>query len=93
MTDSLPPGTAAGSLVGSIVGVDPTGDTTPGVLDTLVPERAVATLLAYIVVVAGASLLLVRRRDVTRVSAPARAAPDLPQPLRDRRWRGVRALQ
>ncbi|MBS4754619.1 ABC transporter permease [Nocardioides sp. zg-ZUI104] len=58
------PGTAAGSLVGSIVGVDSSGDTTPGVLDTLMPGRAVATVLAYVVVLGGASLLLVRRRDV-----------------------------
>jgi ABC-2 type transport system permease protein len=59
------PGTAAGSLVGSIVGVDPSGDTTPGVLDTLSADRAVVTLLAYVVLLAVASLVLVRRRDVT----------------------------
>jgi ABC-2 type transport system permease protein len=60
----LLPGTAAGSLVGSIVGVDPSGDTTPGVLDTLSAERAVLTLVAYVVLLVGASLALVRRRDV-----------------------------
>lgn len=60
----LLPGTAAGSVVGSVVGVDPTGDTTPGVLDTLSPDRAVITMLAWVAVLVFTSLALVRRRDV-----------------------------
>jgi ABC-2 type transport system permease protein len=58
------PGTAAGSLVGSIVGVQPGGDGTPGVVDTLSAGQATWTLAAYVVVLPLLTLLLVRRRDV-----------------------------
>jgi len=57
------PGTAAGSLVGSIVGVD-SGDGTPGVLDTLSGTQAVWTVAAYVVLLPAIALWLVRRRDV-----------------------------
>ena len=56
------PGTGAGSLVGSIVGVD--ADPAPGVIDALSGGRAVVVLLAYLVltpIVAGG---LMARRDV-----------------------------
>lgn len=58
------PGTAAGSLIGSIVG---TGgpDPTPGLLDTLSATRALVTMAAWLVLLPLASLWLVRRRDVT----------------------------
>jgi ABC-2 type transport system permease protein len=58
------PGTAAGSLIGSIVG---TGgpDPTPGLLDTLSAARALVTMAAWMVLLPLASLWLVRRRDVT----------------------------
>jgi ABC-2 type transport system permease protein len=58
------PGTAAGSLIGGIVG---TGgpDPTPGLLDTLSATRALVTMAAWIVLLPLASLWLVRRRDVT----------------------------
>jgi len=59
------PGTAAGSLVGAIVGVQPGGDGTPGVVDTLSAAQATWTLAAYVVVLPLLALLLVRRRDVT----------------------------
>ncbi|MBO0845496.1 MAG: ABC transporter permease [Nocardioides sp.] len=57
------PGTAAGSLIGSIVGVGGP-DPTPGILDTLSATRALATVAVWIVVLPLASLWLVRRRDV-----------------------------
>ncbi|HET7386284.1 MAG TPA: ABC transporter permease [Nocardioidaceae bacterium] len=56
------PGTAAGSLVGSLVRGG-SGDT-PGVVAAISGERAVWTLAAYIVVLPLLSLVLVRRRDV-----------------------------
>lgn len=58
------PGTAAGSLVGSIIG---TGgpDPTPGVLDVLAGERAAVSAGAWVVALALFSIALVRRRDVT----------------------------
>jgi ABC-2 type transport system permease protein len=58
------PGTAAGSLVGSVVG---TGgpDPTPGVLDTISGTQAAWTVAAYVVMLALVSVLLVRRRDLT----------------------------
>ena len=58
------PGTAAGSLVGSIVGVQPGGDGTPGVVDTLSAGQATWVLAAYVVLLPAVALLLVRRRDV-----------------------------
>jgi len=64
LTEVLP-GTAAGSLVGSIVGVSKGGDGTPGVVDTITGGRAAVTVAIYIVLAAAATLALVRRRDVT----------------------------
>jgi ABC-2 type transport system permease protein len=58
------PGTAAGSLVGAIVGIEPGGDGTPGVVDTLSATRASWTLAAYVVLLPAAALWLMRRRDV-----------------------------
>lgn len=57
------PGTAAGSLVGQLIGVSGP-DPAPGVLDTLSTERAVITLAAYLVMLPAATLVLMRRRDV-----------------------------
>lgn len=57
------PGTAAGSLVGSIAGVGG-ADPTPGVLDTLSGGQASWLLVAYLVVLPLVTLMLVRRRDV-----------------------------
>lgn len=58
------PGTSAGSLVGSIVGVGgPNG--TPGVLDALTGREATAVLAAYLLVLPLLTVALVRRRDVT----------------------------
>ena len=58
------PGTAAGSLVGAIVGIEPGGDSTPGVVDTLSATQASWTLAAYVVLLPAAALWLMRRRDV-----------------------------
>jgi len=58
------PGTAAGSLVGSIVGVQPGGEGTPGVIDTLSATQAIWTLAAYVVLLPAATLWLMNRRDV-----------------------------
>ena len=58
------PGTGAGSLVGSIVGVTENGDSTPGVLDTLTAMQAGLTVAVYAVLLPVLTLLLVRRRDV-----------------------------
>ena len=58
------PGTAACSLIGSIVGVEPGADTTPGVLDTLSGTQAALTVAAYVVLLPLLTLWLVRRRDV-----------------------------
>jgi hypothetical protein len=57
------PGTAAGSLIGSIVGVDGE-DPTPGVLDTVSGPQAAITVAGYIVLAAAVSLIVARRRDV-----------------------------
>lgn len=57
------PGTAAGSLIGSIVGVGGP-DPTPGLLDTLSGTRALFTVLVWAVALPVASIWLVRRRDV-----------------------------
>jgi ABC-2 type transport system permease protein len=59
------PGTAAGSLVGSVVGVEPGGEGTPGVLDTVAAPQAAITTACYILVAAAIALAVVRRRDVT----------------------------
>ncbi|MDZ5622831.1 ABC transporter permease [Nocardioides bizhenqiangii] len=57
------PGTAGGSLIGSIVGVDGV-DTPPGVLDTVSGTQAAITVAIYIVVAVAVSVVVVRRRDV-----------------------------
>ena len=57
------PGTAAGSLIGSLVGVDGE-DPTPGVLDTVPGPQAAITVAAYVLLAAVVSLVVVRRRDV-----------------------------
>jgi hypothetical protein len=57
------PGTAAGSLIGSIVGVSD-ADPTPGIIDTLTGGRALVTVAAWMLVLPLGSLWLVRRRDV-----------------------------
>jgi ABC-type transport system involved in multi-copper enzyme maturation permease subunit len=56
------PGTAAGSLVGAMIGVD---SDTPGVVDAISGTQAAWTVLGYVVVLPVLSLVLVRRRDVT----------------------------
>lgn len=58
------PGTAAGSLIGAIVGVQPGGDGTPGVLDTVSGTQATWTVAAYVVVLPLVAIWLVKRRDV-----------------------------
>ncbi|HVK30289.1 MAG TPA: ABC transporter permease [Nocardioides sp.] len=62
LTEVLP-GTAGGSLIGSIVGVGE-GDGTPGVLDTVPGAQGAITVAAYIVAAIALSLVLVHRRDV-----------------------------
>lgn len=57
------PGTAAGSLVGSMIGVD-VGGGTPGVVDAISGTRATWTVAAYVVVLTLLTLAVVRRRDV-----------------------------
>jgi ABC-2 type transport system permease protein len=57
------PGTAAGSLVGSLIGVD-AGGGTPGVVDAVSGTQATWTVLAYVVALPLLSVVLVRRRDV-----------------------------
>jgi len=57
------PGTAAGSLIGSIVGAGGP-DPTPGIIDTLSGGRALVTMSAWIVLLPLASLWLTRHRDV-----------------------------
>lgn len=57
------PGTAAGSLIGNVIGVGGP-DPTPGLLDTLSGTRALVTLAAWMVLLPLASVWLVRRRDV-----------------------------
>ena len=58
------PGTAAGSLVGSIVGVEEGGEGTPGVLDTVSGTQGAITVAIYIVLAVVVSVVVVRRRDV-----------------------------
>jgi ABC-type transport system involved in multi-copper enzyme maturation permease subunit len=57
------PGTAAGSLIGSIVGAGGP-DATPGILDTLSGTRALVTMAVWSVALPLTTLWLVRRRDV-----------------------------
>lgn len=65
LTEVLP-GTSAGSLIGAVIGLDPTsGDQTPGVLTTVPGDRAAITVAVYVVVAVVASIVLVRRRDVS----------------------------
>ena len=58
------PGTAAGSLVGSLIEASPGGDGTPGVLDTLSAAQATWTVVAYLLLLPLATITLIRRRDV-----------------------------
>jgi ABC-2 type transport system permease protein len=59
------PGTAAGSLVGQMIGVDPgSPDATPGLLDALSYDRALVTVAAYALALPLITWWLVRRRDV-----------------------------
>ncbi|HEX6515678.1 MAG TPA: ABC transporter permease [Nocardioidaceae bacterium] len=58
------PGTAAGSLVGAVVGTPTTGDDTPGVLTTLSGTEATVTVAVYLVVLPLVALVVMRRRDV-----------------------------
>jgi ABC-2 type transport system permease protein len=58
------PGTAAGSLVGSLVGVQ-SGDGTPGVLDVLSGTRAAWTVAAYLLAFLVITLIVTERRDVS----------------------------
>lgn len=64
VTDVLP-GTAAGSLVGALVGRGGGEDGTPGVLTVLDGGTAAAWLATYLVVFVGVATYLVRRRDLT----------------------------
>lgn len=61
VTDHLP-GTAAGSLVGSLGTT--TGDPTPGVQTLLSGGTATAFLVGYLLLFAGGGLALISRRDV-----------------------------
>lgn len=61
VTDYLP-GTAAGSLAGSLRVVQ--GDPVPGVLDILTRSESVVALLLYITVFASGAVWLIRRRDL-----------------------------
>jgi hypothetical protein len=58
------PGTAAGSLVGALIGGGGNPDDTPGVLDVLSGTQATVTVLAYVVVLPLLALALIRRRDI-----------------------------
>jgi ABC-type transport system involved in multi-copper enzyme maturation permease subunit len=58
------PGTAAGSLVGSLVKASAAGDYTPGVLTTVDGGQALGTIAVYLVLLFGFSIGLARRRDV-----------------------------
>lgn len=63
LTDLLP-GTAAGSLVGALIGSSSPGNDTPGVLDALSGPRAAVTVCVYAVLMPVLTVLLVRRRDL-----------------------------
>ena len=58
------PGTAAGSLVGQMIGNVGGPDDTPGLLDALSFDRALWTTAAYVVLLPVVTWWLVRRRDV-----------------------------
>lgn len=58
------PGTAAGSLVGALIGGTGSPDDTPGVLDVLSGTQATLMVLAYVVVLPLLAITLIRRRDV-----------------------------
>ncbi|MDQ4055365.1 MAG: ABC transporter permease [Actinomycetota bacterium] len=58
------PGTAAGSLVGALIGGGASTGDTPGVLDVLSGTQATVTVLVYVVALPLLALVLVRRRDV-----------------------------
>ncbi|HWM74187.1 MAG TPA: ABC transporter permease [Nocardioides sp.] len=58
------PGTAAGSLVGSLMGGTVNAEDTPGVLDVLSGSQATWMVLAYVVALPLLAVVLVRRRDV-----------------------------
>ncbi|USQ79677.1 ABC transporter permease [Ornithinimicrobium faecis] len=58
------PGTAAGSLVGSL-GVEGGSEGAPGVLDTLSGTQSLVTVLAYAVALPLITVLVVRRRDLS----------------------------
>jgi ABC-2 type transport system permease protein len=60
----LLPGTAAGSLVGSLIGTQ-SGEGTPGVLDALSGTRATWTIVAYLLASAMITLIVTERRDVS----------------------------
>jgi len=55
------PGTAGGSLVGALIGE---AGGAPGVLLSISGGRALVTVVAYVVLLAGLTLVVVRRRDV-----------------------------
>ncbi|WP_040802908.1 ABC transporter permease subunit [Nocardia concava] len=61
ITDHMP-GTAAGSLAGSLRTV--TGPATPGVLDILSRGESLIVLAVYIAAFAGGTIWLIRRRDM-----------------------------
>jgi ABC-2 type transport system permease protein len=63
LTDHLP-GTAAGSLVGTLSATGRAGGA-PGVLDVLPGSTALVALAAYLLAFTAATLLLVRHRDLT----------------------------
>ena len=63
VTDRLP-GSAAGSLAGALGAVGDAQGGAPGVLDVLSGPVATGLTAGYLVVFAGLSLLLVRRRDL-----------------------------
>lgn len=58
------PGTAAGSLVGRLAGLDKINPT-PGVLDTLGTARAIVTVGIYLLALPALAGWLLRRRDVS----------------------------
>jgi ABC-2 type transport system permease protein len=66
VTDHLP-GTAAGSLAGSLgaTGIRADGNGTPGVLTALSGTTAAWLLVAYLLAFTVAATVLIRRRDLT----------------------------
>ncbi|MFC9993165.1 ABC transporter permease [Nocardia sp. NPDC127526] len=63
LTDYLP-GTAAGSLAGSMRTVGGGGPATPGVLDVLGRTESLLVLSAYLVIFVAGTVWLIRRRDM-----------------------------